>query len=703
MNPNWLARWTRQTRCSIVALLMLGFLSACGGGDPPGMPTGLAAIGGDANVTLSWAATSGADSYTLYWSASPGITAATGTKFTGINTPGYVHTSLANGSEYYYRVMAVNGDGESPLSAEVSVTLVPSAPTTLTAAGGDSQATLTWPASAGATSYNLYWGTSAGVAKTTGTKIEGVTSPYVHTGLTNGLAYYYIVTAVNAGGEGAASSEATVTLAPAAPSLVSVVSGDTFVTVDWLEVVGATSYNLYVSTTPDVTTTTATEIENVTPPYKHTGLTNGTEYYYVVTAIGAGGESLVSEQVSTTPEVPVPGAPTNVIAVLTPETTKSVTIQWSPPLPPPDPEFVLSYNLYRGTTPGIANDMASATKTEGVVSPHIDTVPVGQVTYYYVLTAVTAGGEGPPSAEVSATPRGSPGTGGGGSGQGPGGDGHETTFGNNLSVPVVFADGMGLTGAEITGTDHTDLATGLRPTATDITDPFPYFDPATIYLLGGTSYYKQKTASTWQASWINGTNQMQKVELDWGDSLTSAALSSSQVIRVETILRQYKGSAAWPSTESMTGYPMQLLYGAGITEMQGTTGVAMDATERRVFAVTARLSIRKLEAGAPQDHICGFEGSIAEALALPDGSQLAKYTAEINVGGSQTYGFNWRLGQCTAPDKAGTWRITFSLDEQVDVGGKSLNNNVQIDTLHPSETTAVIDNQRTSHIDITVK
>lgn len=43
--------------------------------------------------------------------------------------------------------------------------------------------------------FNIYWDTSPGVTKETGTKIANVTSPYDHTGLTNGTTYYYVVTA----------------------------------------------------------------------------------------------------------------------------------------------------------------------------------------------------------------------------------------------------------------------------------------------------------------------------------------------------------------------------------------------------------------------------------------------------------------------------------------------------------------------------
>ncbi|WP_298834936.1 fibronectin type III domain-containing protein [uncultured Piscinibacter sp.] len=569
---------------------------------------------------------------------------------------------------------------------------VPGAPSQLAGVAGDGQATLTWTAASDADSYNLYWSNTAGVTPHTGTKIAGVTSPYDHTGLTNGLTYYYVVTASNGEGEGSPSNEASVTLAPSAPTTLSAVSGDHQVTVDWRGTLGTTSHNLYWSNSPGVTPGTGTKIEGVTAPFVHTGLTNGSTYYYVVTGVGAGGESLASEQVSAMPQVPVPGAPQSLAAVLTPETTKSVTLQWSPPLPPTDPADVLSYNLYRSTTPGI--DVSTADKFEGVVSPHIDVVPAGQVTYYYVVTAVTAGGEGPVSAEVSATPRGSPGTGGGGGG--------DTGFGNNLSTPLVFADGIGLLGGVITGTDHTDLATGLRPTATDVTDPFPYFNVADIHTVGGVDYYQQQTSSTWQASWLNGKAATQNVEVDWGDNLTSAALSPNQVIRVETVLRQYPGGTSWPATETMLAYPMTFLYGQGINEMQGTVGTTVDATERRVYTVTARLKIQKLVNGVPTDHACGFNGSIAEGLAVPDGSQVPKYSSEINVGGSLTYGFNWRLNQCTAGDKAGTYRITFSLDDTATVGGTDYTNNVLLESLHSSETTSTLVDSKTTYIDIGV-
>ncbi|MBI3585179.1 MAG: hypothetical protein HY096_14680 [Nitrospinae bacterium] len=71
-------------------------------------------------------------------------------------------------------------------------------------------------------------------------------------------------------------------------------------TISWNSVSGATSYNIYWSTTSGVTTSNGTKITNATSPYTHTGLTSGTTYYYVVTAVNSSGESSVSSQVSAT-------------------------------------------------------------------------------------------------------------------------------------------------------------------------------------------------------------------------------------------------------------------------------------------------------------------------------------------------------------------------------------------------------------------
>jgi hypothetical protein len=166
---------------------------------------------------------------------------------------------------------------------------VPATPTDVSAAAGNAQATVTWNASSGATSYNVKRSQTSGGPYT---KIASPTSPsYTDTGLTNGTPYYYVVSAVNSAGESANSPEVTATpvAPPAAPTGLNAAAGNAQVVLTWNASAGATGYHVKRGTTSggpytQVAAPTAS-------PYTDTGLTNGTPYYYVVSAINAGGES----------------------------------------------------------------------------------------------------------------------------------------------------------------------------------------------------------------------------------------------------------------------------------------------------------------------------------------------------------------------------------------------------------------------------
>jgi fibronectin type 3 domain-containing protein len=94
------------------------------GDGPPGAPTGLAAVGGDGSVSLSWNAPSfdgGSDltGYRVYRGTSPG--AETFLESTGTGTS-FVDFTAQNGTTYYYKVSAENALGEGQLSGEVQAT-----------------------------------------------------------------------------------------------------------------------------------------------------------------------------------------------------------------------------------------------------------------------------------------------------------------------------------------------------------------------------------------------------------------------------------------------------------------------------------------------------------------------------------------------------------------------------------------------------
>ncbi len=68
-----------------------------------------------------------------------------------------------------------------------------------------------WTPVQGARSYTVYWGRAAGVTPGSGTALVAQASPFVHTGITQGRAHFYIVAAINDVGEGPPSSEVSAT------------------------------------------------------------------------------------------------------------------------------------------------------------------------------------------------------------------------------------------------------------------------------------------------------------------------------------------------------------------------------------------------------------------------------------------------------------------------------------------------------------
>jgi len=87
---------------------------------------------------------------------------------------------------------------------------------------------------------------------------------------------------------------------PPAPTGLGATPGNAQVTLNWTAASGATSYNVKRSTTNGGPyANVQTGVTGTT--FTNTGLTNGTPYYYVVTAVNASGESPISTQVSATP------------------------------------------------------------------------------------------------------------------------------------------------------------------------------------------------------------------------------------------------------------------------------------------------------------------------------------------------------------------------------------------------------------------
>ncbi len=87
---------------------------------------------------------------------------------------------------------------------------------------------------------------------------------------------------------------------PAAPTLATPTRYETSLGLSWASVTGATSYNLYWSTTAELTTA-STKISNVSSVYTHTPLSGGVTHYYKLAAVKNGVESALSNEVSAVP------------------------------------------------------------------------------------------------------------------------------------------------------------------------------------------------------------------------------------------------------------------------------------------------------------------------------------------------------------------------------------------------------------------
>lgn len=276
----------------------------------PLTPTGLTAVPGNRQVTLNWTATANAVSYKIYRSTTAGAEGSVvQSEFIGTS---WTNTGLTNGTRYFYKIRAQNGAGISGFSAEVGATPVlpppPGGPASLTATPLVSKVELSWAAVQGATSYRIFRSTTSNgqdlaspIASTSGTT-------YGNGGLTNGTRYFYKVAAVGIGGQGPASNEASATplALPSAPTGVTVTSSNGRLTLVWNAVNSATSYNLYRGTTAGGTGTTPLVAGIAAPTYIDTQVTNGTTYYYRVSARNTSGEGSKSSEVNGVPISPQP-------------------------------------------------------------------------------------------------------------------------------------------------------------------------------------------------------------------------------------------------------------------------------------------------------------------------------------------------------------------------------------------------------------
>ena len=216
---------------------------------PPPAPTGLMASAGNAQVSLSWNASTGATSYTVLRSATMG-TGYTSVQ-TGITGTTFTNTMLTNGTAYYYVVRAVNAAGASGNSNEAGATPqlpLPGRAHRPDAHPGNAQVRLDWTAGAFAASYTVKRSQTIGGPYTDFVQ-PGITgTTYTDTTVTNNITYYYVVSSTNTTGNSGDSNPASATPQapppPPAPTGLDADGGDAQVRLTWNAASGATSYTV---------------------------------------------------------------------------------------------------------------------------------------------------------------------------------------------------------------------------------------------------------------------------------------------------------------------------------------------------------------------------------------------------------------------------------------------------------------------------
>jgi len=178
--------------------------------------------------------------------------------------------------------------------------------------------------------------------------------------------------------------------APPVPSGLTATAGNAQVHLAWNPSAGATSYNVYRSTSPGTEGTIAYSSPS-TNSYTDTGVTNGTTYYYKVSAANANGQSVQSSEVSAKPNVP-PAAPSNLTATASSGT--NVNLAWTN-----NATGATGNEVYRSTDNVTFTKIATTAPT---ASTYADATVVKLTTYYYKVDA-TNGSPSPFSNTASVT------------------------------------------------------------------------------------------------------------------------------------------------------------------------------------------------------------------------------------------------------------------------------------------------------------
>lgn len=249
-------------------------------------------------------------------------------------------------------------------------------PNDLSALPGNGMVQLTWTAADEAASYTVKRSLSDGGPYSP--IATGVTdSTYIDSSVENGTTYYYVITASGSLGESGPSNQVIVVpsedaVRPDAPAGLSASPRNSQADLVWNEVASAISYKVKRSTSkegPFIAVASGITTTN----YRDGGLDNGLRYYYVVSAVGIGGESSTSDST-----VVVPSAELSTPVLSVQPEPAGARLQWEAV------SGAVTYSVYRAELPEGPFSLVASSVTD---STYTDSALIQGIPYYYKLVA----------------------------------------------------------------------------------------------------------------------------------------------------------------------------------------------------------------------------------------------------------------------------------------------------------------------------
>ncbi|SVB43939.1 uncharacterized protein METZ01_LOCUS196793, partial [marine metagenome] len=297
-------------------------------------------------------------------------------------------------------------------SAEIPDQIPPDSPTGLAASAGDHLIDLTWAANSAGdlNGYKIYRTKGAAAYALITTSVADTLSYTDSTALNDSLYYYYITAIDLARNESSTSdtvSARPVDTAPAVPVDQAITASDGQVSMSWTanKEWDIKEYNIYQGTSTGFTASVSNLVFTLSHPVISktiTGLTNGQEYYFIITAEdSAGNESTASSELAVTPVDVAPVTPQNFSGF---GAEDQVTMNWTA-----NTEWdIQGYYLYRSTassfTPSATNLLTTLASN---LSQYVDTGVASGTLYYYRLSAYDATeNESDYTAEIAVYPSG---------------------------------------------------------------------------------------------------------------------------------------------------------------------------------------------------------------------------------------------------------------------------------------------------------